>query len=295
MRIALATCARLADLDEDERLLLPALRARGATVVPAVWDDPAVRWESFDVVVIRSTWDYCDRRDAFLAWTARVAARTRLVNPPAVVAWNTHKGYLRDLEALGVAVVPTIWCPRGELADLDALLDARGWDVAVVKPAVSAGARDTLRVTKDTRRAGRELLARLVATGDAMVQPYLASVEGHGERSLLFAGDAFSHAVRKHALLALGAIDPERQGEGLPSVVPSPEELAFARRVLAAAQRVTGASLGFTYARVDVAPGPAGLALMELEVTEPSLFLSADPGAADRFSAAILAATHRGA
>jgi glutathione synthase/RimK-type ligase-like ATP-grasp enzyme len=293
MRIALATCARLADLDEDERLLVPALRARGATVVPAVWDDPAVPWESFDVVVIRCTWDYCDRRDAFLAWTSRVAARTRLVNPPGVVAWNTHKGYLRDLEALGVAVVPTIWCARGEPVDLDALLDARGWGVAVVKPAVSAGARDTLRVTPDTRGAGRELLARIVATGDAMIQPYLVSVEGHGERSLLFAGDTFSHAIRKHALLAPGAIDPEVQGEGVPRVAPTPEELAFAHRVLAAAKRATGASL--TYARVDIAPGPAGPVLMELEVTEPSLFFGADPGAADRFSTAILAATHRGA
>jgi glutathione synthase/RimK-type ligase-like ATP-grasp enzyme len=215
------------------------------------------------------------------------------VNPPEVVAWNTHKGYLRDLEALGVAVVPTVWCSRGEPADLDALLGARGWDVAVVKPAVSAGARDTLRVTAETRRAGRELLARIVAARDAMIQPYLASVEGHGERSLLFAGEAFSHAVRKHALLAPGAIDPELQTEGVPPVVPTPEELAFAHRALAAAKRATGASL--TYARVDIAPGPAGPVLMELEVTEPSLFFGADPGAADRFSTAILAATHRGA
>jgi hypothetical protein len=296
MRIALATCARLADLDDDERLLQVALNARGATAVPAVWDDPAVPWESFDLVVIRSTWDYFHRRDAFVAWTTRVGQRTRLVNPPEVIAWNTHKGYLRDLEARGVAIVPTLWCAQGEPADLDALMGARGWDVAVVKPAVSGGAHNTLRVaaaSADDRRAGRELLARIVASGDAMIQPYLAAVEGHGERSLLFAGDEYSHAIRKHALLAPGAIDPELQGEGVPAVAPTSEELAFARRVLAEAKRVTGAS--FTYVRVDVAPGPSGPVLMELEVTEPSLFFGADPGAADRFSTAVLAATHRGA
>jgi glutathione synthase/RimK-type ligase-like ATP-grasp enzyme len=294
MRIGLATCARFPDLFEDEQALLVALRARGIDAAPAVWNDPSVRWESFDLVVIRSTWDYFDHYEAFLAWTARVAKGTRLVNPPAVIAWNTHKGYLRDLEARGIPVVPTLWCGRGQSAALDALLEARAWDVAVVKPAVSAGARNTLRVTRENLPEGRALLATILATGDAMIQPYLPSVEGHGERSLLFAGDSFSHAIRKHALLAPGAIDPEAQVEGVPRVQPSPQELEFARRVLAAAKEATRCN--FTYARVDIAPGPTGLVLMELEVTEPSLFFGVDPEAPARFAQAVLdSATHRGA
>ena len=240
-------------------------------------------------IAIRTAWDYSPRRDEFLASIERASALAPMVNPPHVLAWNTHKGYLRELEARGVAIVPTAWCARGERVDLDAILDGRGWGMAVVKPAVSAGAHDTMRVTAENRAEARALLARILTRCDAMVQPYLPSVEEHGERSLLFAGDAFSHSVRKHALLAPGAIDPELQDKGVPRVEPSGEELAFAERVLAAARTVTGAR--FAYARVDIAPGPAGPVLMELELTEPSLFLRADAGAGDRFAGALIAAT----
>jgi hypothetical protein len=291
MRIALATCSRYPDLFDDDLPLAAALRARGATPVPAIWDDARVEWGSFALIVLRNTWDYVERRDEFLAWIQRASRLAPMVNPPHVVAWNTHKGYLRELEARGVEVVPTAWCARGEPADLDAILDGRGWHVAVVKPAISAGARDTLRVTTENRAAGRALLATILTRCDAMIQPYLPSVETHGERSLLYAGPTFSHSIRKHALLAPGAIDPEAQGEGVPSVHPSEEELAFAARVLAAARSVTGAPLA--YARVDlaaIASGGGGPVLMELELTEPSLFFRSDPQAADRFAAAFLTA-----
>jgi hypothetical protein len=292
MRIALATCSRFPDLHEDDRALADALRARGVEVVPAIWNDARVAWGSFALIAIRNTWDYYEQRDAFLAWVDRASRATTVANPPSVVVWNTHKGYLRDLAARGIDVVPTAWCPRGDPVDLDALLEARGpeWDVAVVKPAVSAGANDTMRVTKENRSAARALLARIVARCDAMIQPYLAAVEGHGERSLLFAGDEFSHSVRKHALLAPGAVDPEHQDKGVPSVEASAEEIAFAARVMAAAKSATGES--FAYARVDIAPGPKGPLLMELEVTEPSLFLRSDPEAPNRFAEALLAAAN---
>ncbi len=292
MRIALATCTRFPDLHEDDRALAEALRARGADVVPAIWNDARVAWDSFALVAIRNTWDYHEQRDAFLAWIDRVSRVTALANAKRVIEWNTHKGYLRDLDARGIATVPTVWCARGEPVDLDAILDApeRAWPVAVVKPAVSAGATDTMRVTRENRAAGRELLARIVTRCDAMIQPYLAAVEGHGERSLLFAGDSYSHSIRKHALLAPGAVSPDDQDKGIPSVEASAGEIAFAARVMAAAKSATGES--FAYARVDIAPGPSEPLLMELEVTEPSLFLRSDPAAPDRFAEALLAAAN---
>ncbi|MDL2335376.1 MAG: hypothetical protein QFC55_05035, partial [Chloroflexota bacterium] len=105
-RIALATCAALPDLDPDEQLLLEPLRALGVEARAAVWDDATVDWAAFDLVVIRSTWEYASRRDEFVAWTRSVP---RIVNPANVVAWNTDKHYLRDLAAAGVPVVPTDW------------------------------------------------------------------------------------------------------------------------------------------------------------------------------------------
>ncbi len=114
-RIALATCAELPELDPDEQLLLEPLRALGIDAQPAVWDDAAIDWTAFDLVVIRSTWDYTARRDEFLAWAGSVP---RIVNPAPVLAWNTDKHYLNDLAKGGVPVVPTVWLDPGRAVDL---------------------------------------------------------------------------------------------------------------------------------------------------------------------------------
>src|SRR5688500_18001474 len=107
MRIALVTYRRLPDLDPDDRPLASVLARRGHEVTAALWDDPALDWGSFDLALLRSTWDYFHRRDEFLAWAARAAAATRLWNPVDLVRWNSHKSYLVDLRGRGVAVIPT--------------------------------------------------------------------------------------------------------------------------------------------------------------------------------------------
>ena len=121
--VALATCREFPLLDDEDRLLLPALAALGIDAMPAVWTDDTVDWASFDAVVLRETWDYSGDRPAFLAWVHRVAAVSQLLNPASVVEWNTDKRYLRDLASAGVPVVPTVflepgddptqWLPRG--------------------------------------------------------------------------------------------------------------------------------------------------------------------------------------
>ena len=131
-RIALATCAKLPTLNEDDLLLVPALRELGVTTVPAVWDSPDVCWEEFQGVVVRSCWDYHHRLEEFLGWVVRLErAGIPLWNPPAVLRWNSHKGYLRDLAARGVPVVPTRWLGRAEPVDLPMLLEDAGWRDAV--------------------------------------------------------------------------------------------------------------------------------------------------------------------
>jgi hypothetical protein len=294
LRVALVTCRQFADLYDDDRPLVAALAAHGLEASPVLWDDPDAAWEAFDLVVVRSPWDYFRRAPQFLAWVDSVAAKTRLVNPPELIRWNAHKGYVRDLESRGVRGVPTVWCARGEPADLGAILEARGWTTAVVKPAVSAGAEDTMRVEPGTRDAAAALLRTIVARGDALVQPYVDTVEDYGERSLLYFDGAFSHAIRKHALLAPGAVSPEAQGEGVPSVPAGPEERAFAESALAAARAATGRDP--VYARVDIARTPDGLPLlMELEVIEPCLFLRSSPGATERFATVLAGLPRRGA
>ncbi|HEV2891316.1 MAG TPA: hypothetical protein VGX28_13155 [Frankiaceae bacterium] len=272
MRIALATNADFPDLYVDDHPLLDALRALGAEPVPSVWDDPSVDWAAFDLVVVRSVWDYVPRRDEFLAWARSVP---RLANPADVLEWNTDKTYLRRLGDAGVPVVPTRW-----VSSATALREvAEGWDDVVVKPAVSAAAVDTLHCSPGDEE-GQALLDAIVAGGRvAMVQPYVDAVEGYGERSLLFVEGTFTHAVRRNSALSHEG-DRRFDAQG---VEPTEEELAVAARVLAEA----GPPL--LYARVDLVPYAGTPTLMELEVTEPQLFLRFSRAGAEALAAAAVA------
>ncbi|HEX6870784.1 MAG TPA: hypothetical protein VF163_06780 [Micromonosporaceae bacterium] len=289
-RVALVTCADLADLDPDDRLLLAPLAERGVAAQPVVWDDPDADWSAYDLVVLRSPWDYVQRRDAFVAWAIRVA---RLANPADVVAWNTDKRYLGELAAAGVPVVPTSWVAP---ADPWILPESGEW---VIKPAISAGSKDTGRYLADDpdhRALAAAHVARLQAAGRlVMVQPYLAGVDHHGETALLFLGGAYSHAIRKGAMLdgPDHGVDGLYRAEEIITREPSAAERAVAAAALAA---VPGGADRLLYARVDLLPGPDGEPLLiELELTEPSLFLGTSPDAVDRFADAIAARAALGA
>src|SRR3989442_1432036 len=145
-RIALATYAKQPSLNEDDLLLVPALREFDVTAVPAMWDSPEVCWEDFQGVVVRSCWDFHHRLEEFLAWVTRLErAEVPLWNAPALLRWNSHKGYLRDLAARGVPIVPTRWLARGRQFGLAQLLRDGRWGDAGGKPAVPASAADTVR------------------------------------------------------------------------------------------------------------------------------------------------------
>lgn len=266
MRVALATCAPLPEPDPDEALLVAALRGAGHDVAVLAWDGGGP-WARQDVVVLRSTWDYHHRPDAFLRWVEATAGLTRVLNPPPVVAWNAHKGYLLELEARGVPVTPTELLRRGDGAALGDVLARRGWSDVVVKPAVSAGSHLTLRSRGATPEAAAHLRA-LLAERDALVQPYLPAVDTTGERAVVCIEGRVTHAVRKTPRF-LG--DDEAVSAALPV---ADDERALAERALDAA--------GFgplLYARVDMVRDGDGLRLMELELIEPSLFLAQHPPA----------------
>jgi hypothetical protein len=272
MSVAIVTCARLPEPDEDERPLMDALRAAGVDAALAAWDDPAVDWARYDAAVLRSTWNYHRAPDAFLAW---VGTQTRLWNPPAIVRWNAHKGYLLDLQARGIDVTPTVLVRRGAEASLAEVMRAQGWADVVVKPAVSAGSYATLRVTAANVERGEAHLRRLTAAEDTLVQAYLPSVEGHGERALVWIAGELTHAVRKSPRFLDGH-------ESVNLVPIEPDERAFAERVLAPYAD------SILYGRVDVARGPDGRpCLMELELIEPSLFVRRHPPALARLVDAI--------
>ena len=280
-RVALATCAALPDLDVEDAPLVPALRQAGIEGVPLVWNDPQVDWAAYDLVVVRTTWDYPNKIAAFLDWADRVAAMRTLWNPAPMLRWNTDKQYLRELAGRGVPIVPTRWLPRGSAHDLGAILAEERWAEAVLTPGVSAGARRTRMVGPDTLAEGQRFLAEQLTQRAMMVQPYVPEVSTVGELSLLYFNGRFSHAVRKIPAAGDFRVQTEHGGRVV-SVSPGAAELAAGQRVLDALGSET------LYARVDLLPTNDGaLRLLELEVTEPSMFLRWDEAAPGRFAAAI--------
>jgi len=279
-RIALASTLPALDLDEDLPPLREALDRAGISHETLVWDDVTVSWARFDAVLIRSTWDYTQRLPEFLAWCAKVSAQTRLVNPLEIVRWNTDKRYLGELAKKGLPVIESFYIAPGERAD-----GFPTWPEFVVKPTVGAGSRDTQRYVESERGPAAQHVERLLNAGrHVLVQPYLAQVDSAGETALLFFGGKFSHAIRKGPLLKRGE-GPTRAlfaAEHITAREPSAQEMATARQVLAALP-----VQGLAYARVDLLPSAKGPQLLELELTEPSLFFHAAVDAADRFVAAL--------
>lgn len=277
MRVALASCDAFPELDEgDGPLLLAALADEGLEAEVHSWDAD-VDWASFDLVVIRCTWDYWDRHAQYLAWTRSVP---RLVNSADVVAWNTDKTYLKRLAAAGIPTVPTTWIGAGDSYELPS-------ERFVVKPSVSAGARDTAAY-EGGDEAAHEHIARIHRGGKTvMLQPYLRQVEQDGETAVLVFDGQVSHAARKSAVLTVGEGEAELGGWEMGPRTASEAEVALAERVVA---EVSGWGDELLYARIDLLPGPV---LIELEVTEPTLFLQHAPGSAQRFARAVRAWSER--
>jgi len=293
LAVALITAREARGLDEDLPPLEAALAAAGVRTQVVDWDDAAVDWAGFDVALIRSTWDYPDRLPEFLAWVESAGRRTTLLNPPAVVRWNTDKHYLAELARARVAVVPSAFLEPGASAD-QGVRDFLARDNCaefVVKPCVSAGSRDTQRHARAQVDAAVAQAQGLLAAGrSVLLQPYLDSVDRDGETALMFFAGRFSHAIRKGPLLprglpgspAIGLFAPEK----ITSRVPGADELRLADQVVAAMPFKAP-----LYARVDLIRDAAGApVLLELELTEPSLFLAHSAGAAERFTQAVLQA-----
>jgi hypothetical protein len=268
--VAVVTCSRYAALAQEDRQLIDALGRLGVAAVHAAWDDPAVD----------STWDYPDRLGDFLAWARRPR---RVLNPLAVLQWNTDKRYLADLAAAGLPVVPTRFVGPGDDFELPQ-------PPFVVKPAVSNGAQETAWY-RAGGEAARDHVGRLQAAGRAvLLQPYVASIETQGEAALVFLGGTYSHAIRRSASLKHPGLTPDGAvpPAGVRAYEPTPAERALAERVMAC---VPGGTDGLLFGRIDLVTGPDGAPMiLEAELTEPALFLDFTRDGVERLAAAVAAA-----
>jgi len=273
MRLALASCSDLPDWEVDDQPLHTALQDLGHEVHGPAWDAD-VDWSSFDGVLIRTTWDYTARRAEFVSWCEGLPSP--LHNPAEVIAWNTHKGYLRELEGRGVPIVPTVWMEEGDDPS-DSVTESWPFSASeplFLKPCVGATAEGTARFVEGWSTAAQGWARRLLAKGDAMLQPYLARVSEDGERSAIAIDGAISHWVRKVPVPGDYRVQDDHGATDHPH---SPSE---AERDLVACT-LEALPEGLLYARLDWLLDDDGQPrINEVELVEPSLFFRHGPTAA---------------
>ncbi len=274
-KIAVATYDKLPDLTFNDQLLIPIFRENGYTVSPEIWDDSEVDWSSFDIVLIRSTWDYYLKPVEFKNWISQfINSKTRLINSAEMVLKNSHKFYLKELAEKGVNIIPTIF--SSEKIELEKL---KMWEKIVIKPAVSAGSHET--EIFEVNMLTQEVLDNKTRTGDWLVQPFLEEIKDAGEISMLFFGGNFSHAIQK--VPKSGDFRVQKQfGAQYLKFEPSTTLLSIAKNIVEIAGKES------VYARIDGVMTQNGFLLMEVEMIEPDLFFEHTLDGPNRFVEAVL-------
>ncbi len=271
MKIAVVTSANAAALSADDPILLAALERAGHQAFHWRWDDEQADWESVDLALVRSTWDYFERAAEFIPWLTRTSSRVRFANAANILQWNLDKHYLLELQEQGLPVVPTAIANHAQLAAaVDALWQAG--HSAIVKPVISGGAWGLHHL-----QAGASLQVD-PRQAPYLVQPFVPSIADAGELSLILLGGELSHGIRK--IPRAGDIRVQKEHGGrYQREVPDAQALQTAKAILAACP---GQPL---YARADLVEREGRYELMEMELLEPELFFTIVPEAADRLAA----------
>lgn len=280
---AFLTLAEQGDFVIDDDLAHAPLARRGWQVETVPWNRPGVDWQRYDLVAIRSTWDYQHHAHSFLATLAIIeASGARLENPIEIVRWNMQKNYLRDLRSRGVPIVPTLWRERLWPGDLVPLFDATECEEAVIKPVMSGNAQGAWRLDRENAKAQATEIEAYYADRPLMMQPFERAIVTEGEYSLLYFNGEYSHAILKVPKAGDFRVQEEHGSEIRP-ITPEPALLAASNAAIAAIGRK------LLYARADLVRHGDEFRVMELELVEPALYLRTDPGAPERFADAIVA------
>jgi len=257
------------DPDLDIPFAIKAAEQLEIDLVFANWNDKSIAWESFDAAVIRSAWDYVPVRDEFLEFAKNVETKTKLFNSYEVMKWNTNKTYLSILENKGVPIIPTKFANN-----LDEALPAIKWafeksSAVAIKPTVGAGAR--LAGKASTEEDAIEYVKRILeAKRTVIIQPYISSVDDEGEKAIIVINGEISHAAKKVPALTKGG-----HGDAAGQLEITTEMKDIVKTISSAVSEWND----LLFARVDVVRMDEKLVLMELELTEPWLFMQFRPEA----------------
>jgi glutathione synthase/RimK-type ligase-like ATP-grasp enzyme len=281
-RVALITWAGLPEGAESEQLLRPLLAVSGVDAQMVDWRDASVNFSKFDLLVLRSCWDYHLRAQEFADWLHRIKRVVTVLNDVDTVLWNSNKFYLRELQERGIQIAPTCFLNRGETLTKDYLAAMEDWEKVVVKPAISASAHET-RIFEPGSQPLADHLPKLLGNADFLLQRFLPEIQTSGEISFIYIDGIYSHAVQKRP--AAGDFRVQKEHGGSAELIHPAASLLHQAHMIADAAQEVSTSL---YCRLDAVEAEGKLILMELELIEPELFLGLAEDAAERFAAAIV-------
>lgn len=276
-KCALLSMDSLENFFAYDDMLIDPMAKQGWHAELVSWRNRQLDWAQFDVVIIRSTWDYQSDAQAFLACLAEIeASGARLENSLELVKWNISKGYLKDMQNQGINIVPTLWFDNFDLQKVQQSFGHFKTKQLVIKPLISANADDTFRLTPDTLISTAPHLSKTFSQRSFMIQPFLSAIVEEGEYSLFYFAGYYSHAIIKQPKKGDFRVQEEHGGQ-LQTIEPDEAMLTCARHALASLP------CDALYARVDLVRYENEFALMEVELIEPSLYFNMDPQSPQRF------------
>lgn len=265
----------------EQELLKSAFESQGLKVDITYWDNPSYEWQQTKSVLFRTVWDYFERFDEFWDWLEQVKTKTRLINSYELIKWNIDKHYLRDLKNNGIQVVPTYFADKGNNISLQEIANLNDWKHIVIKPAISASAFNTYKITNDEIEQKEQLFHELLQTHDMLVQPFFPTISELGEASLMVFGGKFTHAILKKAKAGDFRVQDDFGGT-VHDYNPTQEEIKFAEKVF---QSCTSLPI---YGRVDIVwDSNKHIYLSELEIIEPELWIRNMPESANKIAEAV--------
>jgi glutathione synthase/RimK-type ligase-like ATP-grasp enzyme len=277
MKIGIVTCQawpHLLDADQD---IIIMLSEHDIDAFPVVWDDQSVDYSIIDALLIRSTWDYFEKVDAFTKWLDMVEARNiPCFNSIKTIRANMHKRYLRQLAENSLSIIPTFWIDKGNYSQLETFLGQTNPGEYIIKPAISAGSYLTEKFNYTEANAILAQYKEIIQDVDLMIQPYIQAIEDSGEVSLLYFNGQYSHSVIKTP--KEGDFRIQSQYGGVYNVFePKTELIHFGLKAIEILAE------GQLYGRVDMVKMGDQYTIMEVELIEPDLYFSIHPLAKKTF------------
>ena len=273
MKIALVTYQdkgkyHLINVANEDDTLLIFLKSKGYRITKEIWNDASIKWEEYELVILKSPWDYFDLIEDFYTWLAKLEnLNVRLLNPIHIIKWNADKHYLQEIEKSGLKITPSIFIAKGDQINLVSYFEFFNTNQLIIKPCVSGGSKNTFKVTSTNVDEVTAILTELIKNEDFIIQPFLKEIEEQGEWSFLFFNGKFSHAVLKKAKKGDFRVQASFGGTVHHQVPPS--------NYLNSAQLyVNQFAKDCLYTRVDGTIINGEFYLMELELIEPFLFLA---------------------